>query len=104
MPHFGRNDRARKSTRFGRSSLSSASSVREGYEGRSIEMHVTQSSLYALRLTFSQGAHPSMLRRNIADRNTTKSALFLATIGLGKEERGNDRGKGSFSSMIGRTE
>ncbi|XP_076659080.1 uncharacterized protein LOC143362623, partial [Halictus rubicundus] len=56
--------------------------VRVLSQSRVVEMYVTPATLYALRLSFHQGAVHSALRRNAAERNVTKSAFVLATVGL----------------------
>ncbi|XP_076245990.1 uncharacterized protein LOC143186302 [Calliopsis andreniformis] len=51
-------------------------------QSRSVEMHLTSATLYALRLSVHRGAVSGALRRNAVERNITKSALVLATVGL----------------------
>ncbi|XP_017889112.2 uncharacterized protein LOC108630352, partial [Ceratina calcarata] len=47
-----------------------------------IEMYLTPATLYALRLSFQQGAVSSVFRKNMVERNITTSAFILATVGL----------------------
>ncbi|XP_076751991.1 uncharacterized protein LOC143424069 [Xylocopa sonorina] len=47
-----------------------------------IEMYLTPSTLYALRLSFQQGAVSTVFRKNMIERNITTSAFILATVGL----------------------
>ncbi|EFN82851.1 uncharacterized protein LOC105184733 isoform X2 [Harpegnathos saltator] len=45
-------------------------------------MHPTCATLYAVRLTLNQVAAPTFYRKSMVDRSTTRSAIFLATVGL----------------------
>ncbi|XP_006622685.2 uncharacterized protein LOC122719508 [Apis laboriosa] len=47
-----------------------------------VEMYLTPATLYALRLSLQQGTVSSVFRRNMVERNMTKSAYILATVGL----------------------
>ncbi|XP_076636037.1 uncharacterized protein LOC143349053 [Colletes latitarsis] len=47
-----------------------------------LEMYLTPATLYSLRLSLQQGAVSQAVRRNIVERNATKSAFVLATVGL----------------------
>ncbi|XP_076380040.1 uncharacterized protein LOC143259889 [Megalopta genalis] len=51
-------------------------------QSRAVEMNPTPAALYALRLSYHQGAVHSALRRNMVDSNVPKSAVVLATVGL----------------------
>ncbi|XP_076280085.1 uncharacterized protein LOC143208957 [Lasioglossum baleicum] len=63
--------------------LSSASFAQDEYGAKAVvEMYLTPATLYALRLSFHQGAVHTALRRNAAERNVPKSAFVLATVGL----------------------
>ncbi|XP_032686152.1 uncharacterized protein LOC116851145 [Odontomachus brunneus] len=46
------------------------------------EMHPTHGALYAFRLSLNQVAAPTFYRRTAVDRSATRSAIFLATLGL----------------------
>ncbi|KOC68092.1 hypothetical protein WH47_03250 [Habropoda laboriosa] len=45
-------------------------------------MYLTPATLYALKLSFQQGAVSTVFRKNGMERNITKSAYILATVGL----------------------
>ncbi|XP_043525356.1 uncharacterized protein LOC122536767, partial [Frieseomelitta varia] len=51
-------------------------------QSRGLEMYPTPATLYALRLSLQQSTVSSMFRKNVVERNVTKSACILATIGL----------------------
>ncbi|CAK9805643.1 hypothetical protein ANTQUA_LOCUS4508 [Anthophora quadrimaculata] len=69
-------------------SLSSARFAHNEYEAQPwLEMYLTPATLYALKLSFQQspsfqGAVSTAFRKNMIERNITKSAFVLATVGL----------------------